>query len=248
MRGRFQDATVLVTGASRGLGRAIAAAFGGEGAHVFVGYLSHAEAAAETVGLIEKAGGSGRAVRIDVRSRESVDEAMARVTEGRGLDVLVNNAGLARDNLFALMTSEEWDQVMAVNLTGTCNCCRAAVRAMLAKKRGAIVNVSSTAGLRASPGQANYSSSKGGVIAFTRTIAAELAPKGIRVNAVVPGLFSAGMAARLDHRIARDRISRIPVGRLGNPEELAALVLFLASDEASYIVGQAIEVDGGLGL
>jgi 3-oxoacyl-[acyl-carrier protein] reductase len=248
MTERFKDRTVLVTGASRGLGRAIAVAFGREGARVYVGYRARGEDADETLRLLEAAGGAGSAVRIDVRDRKSVEEAVASAASGSGLDVLVNNAGLARDGLLAMMAPEQWDEVMAVNLTGTYNCCRCAVRHMLPKKRGAIVNVSSIAGLRASPGQANYSSSKGGVVALTRTIAAELAPAGIRVNAVVPGLFAAGMAARLDRRIVEERIAGIPMGRLGDPEELAAVVLFLASDEAAYITGQAVIVDGGLGL
>ena len=248
MKARFTGRTVLVTGASRGLGRAVAVAFGTEGAHVVVGYRVRGEEAGETLRMIEASGGTGETARIDVRDRKSVDEVFAAVASGRGLDVLVNNAGLARDNRFALMTPEEWDDVIAVNLTGTYNCCRAAARSMIARKRGAIVNVGSVAQGRASPGQANYASSKGGVAALTRTLAVELAPYGVRVNAVVPGLFSAGMGAKLDRRILEEKLAAVPAGRPGDPAELAAVVLFLASDEASYIVGQAVVVDGGLGL
>jgi 3-oxoacyl-[acyl-carrier protein] reductase len=173
--------------------------------------------------------------------------ARAKRSSG-GLDVLVNNAGVARDEPFALMSQNTWDEVLKTNLDGVFHCCRAAVRPMLAKKRGAIVNMASVAGQHAAPMQANYSASKGGVLALTATLGAELAPKGIRVNAVVPGFLDAGMAQRLDHGLAEKIKARVPIGRFGRAEEVAKAVLFLASDEASYVVGQALVVDGGLAL
>ena len=153
-----------------------------------------------------------------------------------------------RDALFALMDRADFDEVIATNLTGTWHCCRAVIRGMLARRAGAIVNVASVAGVRASPGQANYAASKAGVLALTRTLAAEVAARGVRVNAVVPGLFAGGMGERLDRRVLDARRAAIPSGRLGGPPELARAVLFLASDDASYVVGQALAVDGGLSL
>ena len=185
----------------------------------------------------------------DVREQSSVAEAFARLQrERQSLDVLVNNAGLARDAHFPLMSPDDWQEVVDTNLSGTFHCMSAAVRLMLPRKAGTIVNVASAAGIRAAPGQANYSAAKGGVLALTRSLAAELAPHGLRVNAVVPGLLGAGMALRLDHRIVAEQKARIPLGRVGSAEEVARVVLFLASDDASYVVGQCLSVDGGLTL
>lgn len=246
---RFDGQTVLVTGASRGLGRAIAMAFGAEGAFVFLGYRVGEAAAQDTLAQVEAAGGTGALLGFDVTDAAQVDDAIARALAARGkLDVVVNNAGVARDELFAVMQRESWRQVLSTNLDGTFNVCRAVTRPMLGKKRGAIVNVASVAGLQASVGQVNYAASKGGVLALTQTLAAELAPKGVRVNAVVPGLCAVGMSEALDRRLVEGRKAQIPLGRLGTAEDVAKAVLFLASDDAAYVVGQALVVDGGLSL
>jgi len=240
---------VVVTGASRGLGRAIAVELATEGAHVYVGYRRREDDAQETMNAIRAAGGTCALLPVDVRDRAAVATALREVIEKKGrIDVLVNNAGVSRDNLFPLMSDEEWDEVIDVNLGGVMACCRAVVRPMMSEGHGVIVNIASVAGLHASPGQSNYAASKGGVVAFSRTLAAELAPRGVRVNAVVPGLVEAGMAASLDHRVVESRRGQIPLGRFAKAGEVARVVAFLASDVSSYVVGQAIVVDGGLTL
>ncbi len=247
--GRFADQTVVITGASRGLGRAMALAFADEGAHVYVGYRIREDDAENTRETIEAAGGAATIVQLDVRDRRQLDTAIKRITRERtSLDVLITIAAISRDSLFLMMNADDWQQVIDVNLTGTFNACKAVVRPMMRAGRGVIVNVASIAGPRASPGQANYAASKSAVVAFTRTLAAELAPRGIRVNALVPGLFEVGMAARMDHRVLQSRREQIPLGRFGKPEEAARVAVFLASADASYMVGQAVVVDGGLTL
>jgi 3-oxoacyl-[acyl-carrier protein] reductase len=248
MSGRFQGQRVLVTGASRGLGRAIARAFGAEGAWVAVGYRARAEEAAGTLAEVRAAGGDGATVGFDVRDAAAVQAAVEALEASGPLAVVVNNAGVSRDEPLAMMTAESWQEVLATNLDGAFHVCRAVARAFLARRAGAIINVASVSGLVASVGQANYAASKGGLLAFTRTLAAELAPRGVRVNAVVPGLCAAGMVERVDRRLVEARRARIPLGRLGTAEEVAAVVLFLASDAAAYVVGQALVVDGGLTL
>lgn len=246
--GRFDGKITLVTGASRGLGRAIAVALGAEGAYVWIGYRARATDAETTLGAVRTAGGDGALLQFDVRKAAEVDAAVAAALARSPLDVLVNCAGVARDALFAMMAAEDFDEVIATNLAGTFHCCRAVVRSMVVRRAGAIVNVASVAGLRGGPGQANYAASKAGVIGLTRSLAVELAPQGVRVNAVVPGVFASGMAQRLDHRVLEARRAAIPLHRLGEGDELARAVLYLASDESSYVVGHALVVDGGLSL
>lgn len=246
---RFEGRTALVTGASRGLGKSCAMAFGREGAHVIVGYNSRREDAESTVESIERAGGTGRAVKLDVRDRKAVIEVVrATIAEVGTIDILVNNAGVVRDQLFGMLVRAEWDHVLEVNLTGTFLCCKAVVPHMMAKGRGSIVNLASVAALKASIGQASYAAAKGGVLAFTRTLAAECAPRGVRVNAVVPGMIDAGMTTRVSRTLIARRLAAVPLGRLGRAEEVDHAILFLAGDDAAYMTGQTVIVDGGLSL
>jgi 3-oxoacyl-[acyl-carrier protein] reductase len=246
-RRRFEGRTVIVTGGSRGLGRAMAVAFAAEGAHVVIGYLARDKDAEQSLAMVRAAGGDGTTMAFDVASRPAVDAAIDQVIRDRGrIDVLVNNAGIARDELFPLMDQQSWDDVIATNLGGLFHCARAVVRPMLSAGGGAIVNVGAVSALRASPGQVNYAASKGGLLAFTRALGAELASRGVRVNAVIPGAIASGLAARMDRRIAERIRTGIPLGRFGTADEVARAVLFLASDDAAYIVGHALVVDGGL--
>lgn len=243
----FEQQTVVVTGASRGLGRAITLAFAARGAHVVIGYRSKHDEAQQVQELAVQAGGGATLWACDMNDPANIDAGVERILAERGgIDVLVNNAAVVQDAPFALMTQESWDEVIRVNLGGVFACSRAVARPMMAKRKGAIVNVASVAGIHASPGQTNYSASKGGVVAFTATLGAELARYGIRVNAVVPGLLSTGMLTKVDHRITAQKKQMIPLGRFGTAEEVAEVVLFLASPAASYIIGQSIVVDGGL--
>jgi 3-oxoacyl-[acyl-carrier protein] reductase len=234
---------VIVTGASRGLGRAIAVAFGAQGARVWVGYRERAADAEAVAKEIE-----GEPLAIDVTDAQSVTTAIARATADGPCDVLVNSAGVVRNNLFALSEPDDWEEPLRVNLGGALRVSRAVLRSMLAAKQGSIIHIGSVSGVRAAPGQVGYSASKGGLVAMTRTLAAELAARGIRVNAVLPGLCTVGMAQRFDRRIYDKQVATIPLGRAGSAEEIANVVTFLASPAASYIVGQALVVDGGLTL
>lgn len=244
---RFDGANVLVTGASRGLGRAFAAAFAGEGARVLIGYRAREDDARQTLAEVEAAGGQGVLVQLDLADADSIQRAVGSALKTHGsIDVLVNNAAIVSDQRSVLMTGEEWDRVIEVDLTGQFHCCQAVARSMMARRKGAIVNVASIAGLRGSVGQANYSAAKGGLIAFTRTLALELAGHGIRVNALVPGLIATGMAERSPGYVMEEGVKRIPLGRAGQAGEVARAALFLASDDASYVVGQALVVDGGM--
>lgn len=246
---RFRDKSGIITGASRGLGKALAKAFASEGAFVGVGYYRNQKEAEQTVLEIRLAGGEAMPVKADIKNASEIQNAFSSfISERKGIDFLINNAGIIDDQPFALMSEDSWSLVTQTNLGGTFHCARAVVRSMIARKNGVIINIGSVAGIRANPGQANYAASKGGIEALTRTMAAELAPMGIRVNAVIPGSLREGMTLRLNRCVVESIQNRIPLKRLGELDEVAQTVLFLSSDAAGYIIGQSIIVDGGLSL
>ena len=241
----LRDRAAIVTGASRGIGRAIALALAAQGAKVVANYARSAESAEEVVKEIAEAGGEAIAVAGDVSKAEAVDNLIQQTLDKYGrIDVLVNNAGIARDTLLLRMKLEDWQAVIELNLTGVFLCTKAASKVMLKQRSGRIINISSVAGQMGNPGQANYSAAKAGVIGFTKTVAKELASRGVTVNAVAPGFIATDMTSDLK---AEDILKFIPLGRYGQPEEVAGMVRFLAADPAAaYITGQVFNVDGGM--
>ncbi len=239
----------LVTGASRGIGRAIAVELARNGHHIAVNYARRPDAAEETAGLVIGAGGTAVTVRADVGDEDDVAAMVETVAAELGpVEVLVNNAGITRDGLLLRMKPTDWDDVVSTNLRSLYVCSKAVLRAMVRARWGRIISIGSVAGIAGNPGQTNYAASKAGVIGFTKSLAKEVGSRGITVNAVAPGFVETELTAELGEEATAAAVRSVAVGRLGRPEEVASLVGYLASDDAAYITGQAIVVDGGLAL
>ncbi|NEO58647.1 MAG: 3-oxoacyl-[acyl-carrier-protein] reductase [Okeania sp. SIO3B5] len=243
---RLKGQVAIITGASRGIGRAAALALAMEGANVVVNYANSSGAAVEVVAEIVAAGGNGMALQADVSKAEDVDTLVKEVMEKwNRIDILVNNAGITRDTLLLRMKPDDWQSVIDLNLTGVFLCTRAVSKIMLKQKRGRIINIASVTGQMGNPGQSNYSAAKAGVIGFTKSVAKELANRGITANVVAPGFIATDMTKDLKN--SEEIIKFIPLGRYGTPEEVAGMIKFLAADSAAnYITGQVFNVDGGM--
>ena len=239
---------VAVTGGSRGIGRTIGLRMADADTRVYFNYSGHdSRDAEETVKLIEGAGGSAWGARVDVASQEDVQNFFKKIVEECGrVDVLVNNAGITIDTLLVRMKEKDWDRVLAINLKGAFHCIQAVAKTMMKQRSGRIINMASVVGVMGNPGQANYAASKAGLIGLTKTAARELAPRGITVNAVAPGFIDTPMTADLPGKVKEAMLAQIPLGRFGQPEDVAEVVAFLASDKAAYISGQVIHVNGGM--
>ncbi|MBV1818205.1 3-oxoacyl-[acyl-carrier-protein] reductase [Bacteroidales bacterium MSK.15.36] len=243
----LKEKNALVTGGSRGIGRATAIELSKEGANVIITYNSNEEKAKEVIKEIEKNGVKGLAIKADVSSEEDVKSMMKTIkSQFDSIDVLVNNAGVTKDNLLIRMKSEDWDKVINTNLKGVYLCTKAVVRGMMKKRHGKIVNIASVVGISGNAGQGNYSASKAGVIGFTKSIAKELGSRGINVNGVAPGFVETDMTEVLSEDIKEQSLKLIPLERFAKPEDIANVVVFLCSEKANYITGQIINVDGGM--
>ena len=237
----------LVTGASRGIGRATAVALAGAGAAVVVNYRGGTEAAQEVAQEIEAAGGRATTVQADVSVAADVERLIKATTDTYGsLDILVNNAGIARDNLLLRMKDDEWDAVLNTNLRAAYLLTKAVLRPMMRARWGRIISITSVVGLAGNAGQANYASAKAGLIGFTKSVAREMAARGITANAVAPGFIETDMVANLGENLREGVLGQIPLGRMGQPRDVAQAIVFLASDAAGYITGQTLAVDGGM--
>lgn len=238
----FLDKVVLVTGGSRGIGRAIVERFAAQGAKVYFTFHQNAAAAAQVAGATE-----AQALQCSQTDATAITATVEKIVAAAGkIDILVNNAGITADTFLMLMSPDDWNRVVDTNLNGVYRWSKAVIRPMLAARRGIIINIASIAGLVGVMGQTNYAASKGAILAFTRALAAELGAKGIRVNAIAPGFVETDMSARVPRQIKQNSLDHIVLKRFGKPEEIASVVTFLASDAASYIMGQSIVVDGGL--
>lgn len=246
---KLKGQIAIVTGASRGIGRAIALELANQGADVVVNYSGNEEKAKSVVEEILSSGSRAFAVQCDVSDSDSVAAMLKRTIDEFGkVDILVNNAGITKDNLLMRMKEDEWDQVINTNLKGVFLCTKAVTRPMMKQRKGRIINVASVVGITGNPGQANYVAAKAGVIGFTKTAAKELASRGITVNAVAPGFISTDMTDQLPEDVRNQLLSQIPLGRLGNPGDIAKVAAFLASDDSSYMTGQTLSVDGGMAM
>jgi 3-oxoacyl-[acyl-carrier protein] reductase len=245
--GILDNRTALVTGGARGIGREIALGLASEGANVAFTDIRLEGVGDELVNLIQAKGVRATAIQSDVRNLGEAQTAVeAVVKEFQKIDILVNNAGITRDNLIMRMSEEEWDSVLAINLKGTFNFCKAACRQMLGQREGKIINIASIVGVIGNAGQVNYSASKAGVIGLTKTLAKEFASRNIQVNAVAPGFIDTEMTQKLNEQQREALLNVIPMKRIAKPQEIAAVVVFLASPASSYITGQVLNVDGGL--
>jgi 3-oxoacyl-[acyl-carrier protein] reductase len=245
----LQGRVAWVTGGSRGIGRAIAECLASAGAAVAINYLERADAAEHVVAAIQAGGGRAFASRADVRSAQDAQAMVQRIEERWGaVDILVNNAGIVRDKLFVRMSESDWQDVITTHLMGAFHCTKAVLRKMLRRRWGRIINISSIAGLAGNAGQANYASAKAGLIGFTRSLAKEVGPRSVTVNAIAPGFIQTDMTATLDEEWRQQALALTPLGRFGSPVDVASVVTFLASDQAAFITGQVISVDGGLGM
>lgn len=243
----FQGQIAVVTGASRGIGRATALELASHGAHVVINFSSNAASAEEVSALCEKAGGSASVFGFNVSDSKAVDEAFDAIKEKHGkLDILVNNAGISRDGLFIRMKDEDWAKTLETNLYGAFYCARAAAKIMMKGRYGRIVNISSVVAEMGNAGQVPYVSSKAGLIGLTKSMARELASRNITVNAITPGFIETDMTAALDEKLKEEHLKSIPLSRYGKAEEVAALVRFLSSADAGYITGQVVGINGGM--
>lgn len=239
--------TALVTGASRGIGRAVALALAAAGARVAINYAGNVKAAEEVKAAVEAAGGTAILCQADVADSAAVEAMVAAVVKEFGtIDILVNNAGITRDTLLMRMKDEDFAKVLDTNLKGVFYCTKAVSKLMMKKRAGRIVNMASVVGLVGNAGQTNYAAAKAGVIGFSKSAAKELASRGITVNVVAPGFIGTDMTADLPETVKEKALADIPLGKMGEPEDVANAVLFLASDQASYITGQVVNVDGGM--
>ncbi len=246
---RFQGQTAVVTGASRGIGKAISLRLAAEGATVAINYRGSKERAEAVKAQIEEAGGTAYLFPCDVADFSACESFLKSVAEQTGrLDILVNNAGITRDGLLMRMSEEDYDAVLDTNLKGTFNCIRFAARQMLKQRKGRIINISSVSGVLGNAGQANYSASKAGIIGLTKSAARELASRGITVNAIAPGFVNTEMTEGLSEKVKSSAVAQIPLGTFGEPWDIAEAAVFLASEGARYITGQVLHVDGGMAM